>query len=95
MSKQQMEIAVGQKYAGYGVLNEYGEWTFIPSQVGSRQGQKKFVVGGNEYTIYSTKKKVIVHLTLDRGEKMSILKKLASLVEILMLHFKDYDFRCI
>ena len=90
-----MEIAVGQKYAGYGVLNEYGEWTFIPSQVGSRQGQKKFVVGGNEYTSYSTKKKVIVHLTLDRGEKMSILKKLASLVEIIMLHFKDYDFRCI
>ena len=91
--KTKRDIEVGVKYSGYGVLNEFGEWTFIPSQVGSRKGRKKFVCGDSQYTIYTTKSKVIVHFTVDRGERMSILNVFLKIVDRLLTAFKNYDFR--
>lgn len=93
MSKQLMEITPGVKYSGYGVLNEYGEWSFIPSQVGSRKGRKKFICGDNDYTIYTTSNKVIVHMSFGRGERISVISKFCKLVDKCLLAFKDYDFR--
>lgn len=88
-----MDVQVGVKYSGYGVLNEFGEWNFIPSQVGSRKGRKKFVCGDNDYTIYTTKKKVLVHVTFERGDRMAILQSFLKIVDRLLAAFKDYDFR--
>lgn len=93
MEKTRRDIQIGVKYSGYGVLNEFGEWTFIPSQVGSRKGRKKFVCGDNDYTIYTTKKKVIVHLTLERNERFALLKQFLKLCDMLLAAFKNYDFR--
>ena len=56
----EMEIKVGVPYKGSGVLNNFGQWTFTPSQVGSREGQKSLVKQEENYTLYSTKKKVII-----------------------------------
>lgn len=88
-----MEIKVGVPYRGSGVLNDYGQWVFTPSQVGSREGQKKYVVGESNYTIYTTKKKVLIHISLDRDDRMALVAAFCKLVEKLMLNFKDYDFR--
>ena len=66
MPLQQMEIKVGVPYKGNGVLNEYGQWMFTPAQIGSREGQKNYVKGEGDYTIYTTKKKVIIHISFDR-----------------------------
>lgn len=93
MSLQQMEIKVGVPYKGSGVLNEYGQWMFTPAQVGSREGQKKFVCGEENYTIHTTRKKVIIHITLDRDDKMSLISAFVKLTDRLLLHFKNYDFR--
>ena len=94
-TKKPMEIVAGVKYSGYGTLNEFGEWHFTPSQVGRRQGQKSFVVGDKDFTIYTTKKKVIVHLTIERCERMTLITKFCRIVDKLLGNFKDYDFRCI
>lgn len=91
--KQRMDVQVGVKYSGYGVLNEFGEWTFIPSQVGSRKGRKKFVCGDNDYTIYTTNKKVLVHISFERGERMEILQSFLRITDRLLTAFKNYDFR--
>lgn len=93
MDKTRREIEIGVKYSGYGVLNEFGEWTFIPSQVGSRKGRKKFVCGDNDYTIYTTNKKVLIHVSLERNEKFSLITAFCRIVDRLLTAFKDYDFR--
>lgn len=93
MPLQKMEIKVGVPYRGTGVVNDYGQWMFTPSQVGSREGQKKFVVGEENYTIHTTKKKVIIHITLDRDDKMELITAWVKLTDRLLLHFKNYDFR--
>lgn len=90
---KEMEIKVGVPYKGSGVLNNFGQWTFTPSQVGSREGQKKFIIGGENYTLYQTNKKVIIHISLDRSDKMSLLGAFMKLTDNLLLHFKNYDFR--
>ena len=90
---KEMEIKVGVPYKGSGVLNNFGQWTFTPSQVGSREGQKKFVTGGENYTLYTTNKKVIIHISLDRDNKMELLSAFMKLTDKLLLHFKNYDFR--
>lgn len=90
---KEMEIKVGVPYKGHGVLNGFGQWMFTPSQVGSREGQKKLVVSEENYTIYTTKKKIIVHLSLDRDDKMTLLSAFLKCVDKLLLNFKDYDFR--
>lgn len=95
MTKIRRDIEVGVKYSGYGVLNEFGEWTFIPSQVGSRAGKKKFVCGDNDYTVYSTAKKIIIHATISRGERFPIIQAFLKIVDRLLSVLKDYDFRCI
>ena len=89
----EMEIKVGVPYKGHGVLNNFGQWTFTPSQVGSREGQKSLVKQEENYTLYSTKKKVIIYITLERGEKMSLIAAFCKVVDKLLLNFKDYDFR--
>ena len=89
----EMEIKVGVPYKGSGVLNNFGQWTFTPSQVGSREGQKSLVKQEENYTLYSTKKKVIIYITLERGEKMSLIAAFCKVVDKLLLNFKDYDFR--
>ena len=89
----EMEIKVGVPYKGSGVLNNFGQWTFTPSQVGSREGQKSLVKQEENYTLYSTKKKVVIYITLERGEKMSLIAAFCKVVDKLLLNFKDYDFR--
>ena len=89
----EMEIKVGVPYKGSGVLNNFGQWTFTPSQVGSREGQKSLVKQDANYTLYSTKKKVVIYITLERDERMPLIAAFCKVVDKLLLNFKDYDFR--
>lgn len=93
MSLQQMEIKVGVPYKGSGVLNEYGQWMFTPAQVGSREGQKCLVKSDSDYSLYSTKKKVLIYISLDRDEKIELMKKVTLISDKLFIDFKNYDFR--
>lgn len=92
MGKQRMDVQIGVKYSGYGVLNEFGEWNFIPSQVGSRKGRKKFVCGDNDYTVYTTNKKVLVHMSLERADRFGVIKCFLKIVDRLLNTFREYDF---
>lgn len=90
---KEMDIKVGVPYKGSGVLNEYGQWMFTPSQVGSRLGQKSLVTQDANYSLYSTKKKVVIYITLERAERMSLIATFCKVVDKLLLNLKDYDFR--
>ena len=91
--KTKKEIVTGQKYRGYGMLNEYGEWFFIPEDTGSRSGQRKMLTQGENHTVYTTQKKLLVHLSIDKSEdKQEMLRNLFRIVNNLIKILSDYEF---
>lgn len=86
-------MPVGQKVRGYGLLNEYGEFDFIPEQTGIRQGQTKLIKGNDEYTLSETKKMVIVHIRLSKGDsKLDLLKEYLRIFNIVLEDLREYEF---
>lgn len=90
---KKMEMPVGQKVKGYGLLNEYGEFEFIPEQTGIRQGQTKLVKQGDNYTVSSTKNSVIIHVRLLKQQSsMELLSSFCKVVNVLLQTLRDYEF---
>lgn len=87
-----MTLPVGQKIRGYGLVNEFGEFDFIPEQTGIRQGQTKLVKQGENYSITTTKKLVIVHLRLDSAKGLELIKSFMKTVNEILLDFQKYEF---
>lgn len=87
-----MSFPVGQKVRGYGLVNEFGEFDFIPEQTGIREGQTKLVKQGDNYSITTTKKLVIVHMRFDIAERMKLLKNFFQTIDNLIEDLKKYDF---
>ena len=86
-------MPIGQKVRGYGLLNEYGEFDFIPEQTGIRQGQTKLIKGNDEYTLSETKKMVIVHIRLSKGDsKLDLLKEYLRIFNIVLSDLREYEF---
>lgn len=86
-------MPIGQKVRGYGLLNEYGEFDFIPEQTGIRQGQTKLIKGNDEYTLSETKKMVIVHIRLSKGDsKLDLLKEYLRIFNIVLNDLREYEF---
>ena len=90
---KKIEMPIGQKVRGYGLLNEYGEFDFIPEQTGIRQGQTKLIKGNDEYTLSETKKMVIVHIRLLKGDsKLDLLKEYLRIFNIVLEDLREYEF---
>ena len=67
--KQKIKMEVGKRYKGYGVLNEYGEYTFEPCSVmDERQERMKIVQAQGETTIYESKNYFRVSVRLSKKE---------------------------
>lgn len=92
MGRIKMNIPVGQKIRGYGVLNEYGEFDFIPEQTGSREGQINLLKQGDNFSVSTTKKLVIVHIRLERNNGLALLKDYFTKVNEIMNILKNYEF---
>lgn len=91
--KTKQEFKPGVKYKGYGLINEFGEFDFIPEQTGSRQGQQKIVRQGDDYTVSTTNKSVIIHMRMDKeGTMLDRLKRYSDLTTQILSIVRDYDF---
>lgn len=91
--KKLQNLKQGVKYKGYGIINEYGEFEFIPEQKGSRNGWQKLVKQGDGWTFSSTKNSLVIHINLKReGDSLTrtaeFLKKTSPILNIL----RDYEF---
>lgn len=89
--KQKLEMPIGVKVPGYGILNEYGEFEFLPSQVGSRKGQTKLIKEDVDYTLSSTKNYLIVHMRIARGNVMTIMKSYLRIVDKVLSVMREYE----
>lgn len=63
----------GVKYRGYGFINQYNEFQFVPEQTGSRKGKKKLVKEEENYSVYKTDKYVLFHIKVDRSKERNRL----------------------
>ena len=90
---KKMDLVVGQKIRGYGLLNEFGEFDFIPEQKGARQGEIKLIKSNDDYTISETKKKILVHFRLEKGQgSLDLIKTFFKVVNLVIKDFRDYEF---
>lgn len=90
--KIKRNLPIGQKVRGYGLLNEYGEFDFIPEQTGSRKGQVTFVKETDSYTISVTKKKILVHMKLEKTNGLRLVASLMDIVDEIIGELRGYEF---
>lgn len=88
--KKRIDIPVGQKVRGYGILNEYGEFEFVPEQTGSRQGRQKIIKTGDNYTLSSTTNSIILHCRVQRGNTLLIIKGLSNIMSNVIRDLREY-----
>ena len=85
-------MPVGVKVRGYGLLNEYGEFDFIPEQKGANAGRVNILCSQPEFTISTTKKRLIVHISVDRGKRsIETLKRYLQISDQVFLKLQEYD----
>lgn len=92
MSLKKFEMPVGQKVKGYGLLNEYGEFDFIPEQKGAREGEVKLIKRGDGFTLSSSKNCLIVHIRISKGNRLDVIKDFCKNINLLMECFNSYEF---
>lgn len=82
----------GVKYRGYGLVNEYGEFEFIPENTGSRQGRKKIIKEGDGYNVSNTNAHIVIHLLLKKeNERIKLVKEYMKLVNNVLEILRDYE----
>lgn len=90
--RKKFDFPQGTKVRGYGLLNEYGEFDFIPEQTGARQGQLRVIKETADYTITSSKKKINVNIHLKRQNGLPLMKDFMSKVNNILTDLQTYDF---
>ena len=90
--RKKKDMVPGVKYRGYGYLNEYGEFEFIPENTGSRQGRKKLLKQGESYTISTTNAHVVVHMLIQKEtERLKLAKEFMQVVNEVLMVLRDYE----
>lgn len=88
--KEQMQQGV--KYKGYGFINEFNEFQFIPEQTGSRSQQRKLVKEEDGFTVYKSAKSVIIHIRIDRSsQRNKLLSYFLNVTNRIIQLFSNYD----
>ena len=92
MAKSKFQFPIGKRVLGYGMLNEYGEIVFEPTKVGSREGVIRIVKSNDDYTLSTSKKKVIIHCSLKKQNGLPLLNDFLRNVNAILQDLRTYDF---
>lgn len=85
-----LTLLPGAKVRGYGILNEFGEFNFIPEQTGVRAGQRKVVAETSDFSVAETKNSVCVHINIRKDEPDGIIFKYLRLTTAIIVTLKKY-----
>lgn len=90
---QKQDMVVGKEYKGYAWRNEYGEFFFRPSAVGSRAGRIKKICEGDDYGLASTKDCILIRVKLAKQKQgaMAYISALSKVVDKLIQAFMKYE----
>lgn len=88
---KKVNFPVGQKVRGYGILNEFGEFDFVPEQTGSRSGRIRTIKSGDGFTLSHSTRNVFVHLTLPKSDTLTLIKNLMNCVNNVIGALRNYN----
>lgn len=91
--KKKLDIVPGQRYRGWGMINDFGEFEFVPEEKGAHEGQIKAVKQGDNWKICESKNFVIINLKVNKeGNALDRIKLFMNKVNDIIGILKDYDF---
>lgn len=77
LKKETMQTGV--KYRGYGILNEYKEFMFIPENTGAHAGRERVLYENEGFQIKQTKNRIIIRVSLEnQSNKLEYIKGFAD-----------------
>lgn len=82
----------GVKYAGYGFINAFREFCFLPQQKGKNEGRMKLIKQGEGWSVHSTNDNIVIHIKIPRKDKVieRVTSFLAAQTPILKV-LREYD----
>lgn len=89
--RKKLDLEPGRKYRGYALLNEYGEFEFTPENTGSRSGSIKTLKETERYIISTSKKKVFIHIRLERVGGFKLIKKFLETSTEVVTELRNYE----
>lgn len=82
----------GVKYRGYGFINEFNEFQFVPEQTGSRAQQRKLVKEEDGFSVYKSAKSIIIHIRVDRPDnRNTLVAKFLAVTNRIIQVMTNYD----
>lgn len=92
MKTKKGQLEVGKRYKGYGVLNEYGEFSFEPENTGARAGVFKQIATRDGVRVSHTKDNILVYMKIRKGSGIrDYLRIVMQKVDVLLGLLKEYD----
>ena len=92
MKLKKGQLEVGKRYRGYGVLNEYGEFSFEPENTGIRAGVIKQIAVRDGVNLSQTKDNIIVHMKIRKSNNQrDYLRDIMRKVDVLLGLLKEYE----
>ena len=91
--KAKLNLEPGIKYRGYGVLNEYGEFEFIPEETGKNHGRLKVVKENGDFTILESKKHFLVRFKIEKWKsdnKLSESKRVVMIINNVLVELLKF-----
>ena len=92
MKLKKGQLEVGKRYRGYGVLNEYGEFSFEPENTGIRAGVIRQIAVRDGVNLSQTKDNIIVHMKIRKStNQRDYLRDIMRKVDVLLGLLKEYE----
>lgn len=90
--RKKIELEQGRKYKGYGLLNEYGEFEFIPENTGAHKGRRKLLKEGVNYSVYTSREACTVRITVRKsGNVLRMINEFLSVCNTVITILKTYE----
>ena len=92
MTRKKIDLTPGVKYRGYGGINDFGEFEFVPEQTGSRKGQRRVMKMGNGYTVSETSNSILIHMNVQKNkDRFRVMREFLALSNTVLTILKDYE----
>lgn len=82
----------GQRYRGYGFINEFQEFCFEPENKGAHAGRVKAIFTREGISVSETKNLIMIKFNLEKkGSKLEYLQELTRVYNYIFKFLQDYD----
>lgn len=89
---QTVKFKQGVKYRGYGYLNEYGEFEFVPEQKGIREGRIRPFKMIDNCKLSLSDDNLLIHIKIKRRPRLNMMQSYLQTSNFVMNIINTYEF---